>query len=112
MVYIDTGKTETEYSTAIFNEYMSAINSLLGNSLQVRMHDSICFQQMVFLCIYFSFKDFHLSARPSERRHLPDGCGVYPETCVQRKTRVSHREEKTNCSGERTESGSEMAIYR
>ena len=53
-MYIDTGKKDTEYSSAILVKYTSVLNAFLGNSLQIRMHDSICLQQMVFLlfCIH------------------------------------------------------------
>ena len=53
-MYIDTGKKDTEYSSAILTKYTSVLNTFLGNPLQIRMHDPVCLQQMVFLlfCIH------------------------------------------------------------
>ena len=51
-MYIDTGKKDTEYSSAILAKYTSVLNAFLGNSLQIRMHDPVCLQQMVFLLFY------------------------------------------------------------
>ncbi|KAK8827939.1 hypothetical protein WA556_004571, partial [Blastocystis sp. ATCC 50177/Nand II] len=57
VVYIDTGKKDTEYSSAILAKYTSVLNAFLGNSLQIRMHDSICLQQMIFVTPQEQVKD-------------------------------------------------------